>query len=100
MRQASTWDPAPGQRTFREFQTAVARAAGGVYVTQATGRWRGAEGFGEEPVFIVEALLSDNQRSTAYTETWLTFREYARQLVAQGEPSVLIVQDNEPTLIK
>lgn len=103
--QAHMWSPEPGFITWQEFLRRVSAIAGGVTVTSATGHWNGKGGLVQEPVYVVDALI---QRPGEYTksafisikETWSLFREYAAQLIANGEESVLIVRDNEPTLIR
>lgn len=97
---AQMWDPAPGFITWERFLQRVTEAAGGVTVLTGTGHWNGKHGHAIEPVYVVEALVQTNfTATTTYANTWALLREYARQLLAQGEESVLIVQDNEPTLI-
>lgn len=100
MRQAGRWDPAPGFITWETFLRRVTDAAGNVSVLSAGGHSKGRDGYGAEPVYIVEALVPYPNPACRYSRTWALFREYARQLLVQGEESVLIVDDNEPSLIQ
>jgi hypothetical protein len=101
--QAERWSPDEGSISFGELQKRIVNIAGGITVTTATGMWKGAkDGYVKEPVYVVEALIerpAQGMWNGADSALWNLLRTYAVQLLAQGEESVLIVQDNEPTLI-
>ena len=100
--QAERWSPDEGSISFGELQKRLVNIAGGITVTQATGHWAGArDGYVQEAVLIVEVLAEHGQFSSPFVQgrLWNLLRCYAAQLLRQGEESVLIVQDNEPTLI-
>lgn len=97
--QALAWDPDATAMTWTAFQRRVADIAFGVSVTALTGVWKGKLGFQHIPVFLVDALIPQEQGARE-SYVWELFRTYAAQLIRQGEESVLVVQDNEPTLIK
>lgn len=97
--QAERW--ADDEVSFGQLQSRLVSIAGGVTVMQASGRWRGRAGFVDEAVLIVEVLVANTgDDGRIYTRVWNTLRLYANQLIRNGEESVLIVQDNEPTLIR
>lgn len=99
--QAERWSPEEGSISFGELQKRLVNIAGGITVTQATGHWAGPrDGYVQEPVLIVEALFNPVARWGTRVNLWNLLRCYAAQLLRQGEESVLIVQDNEPALIK
>lgn len=94
--QADRWNEDTSM-THSEFLSRLSDLAGGYTVTQGMG---GYKNLPPEPVLIVEALLRDNEmRGLVYSSLWTLLRLYATELIAQGEKSVLIVQDNEPTFI-
>jgi hypothetical protein len=103
---ALAWDPHPETLTWDRFQHELVELAGGITVTSATGRWKGRMGMVQEPVFVAEVFVQrDPNRPGSPTtgrigELWSLIYRYARQLLAEGEESVLILQDNEPTLIR
>jgi hypothetical protein len=99
--QADKWEPDEGSISFGELQKRLVNIAGSITVLAATGPW--GHNYVQRPVFIVEVLTSsfephDGLRAQ-YAALWSLLRTYAAQLLRQGEESVLIVQDNEPTLI-
>lgn len=98
---ADRWEPDEGSISFSELQKRLVNIVGGITLTHAIGFWTGNGGYVQEPVFIVEALLHRPPlgREDGYEAVWNLLRTYAAQLIRQGEESVLIVQDNEPTLI-
>jgi hypothetical protein len=95
--QAERWenDPLQGEQAFRTFLSNLAEVAGGYTMFQAIGGYKSTP---TEAVWVVEALIR-LPGPDKYRETWALFRAYAQQLLDQGEESVLIVSDNEPTLI-
>jgi len=80
--------------TFEQFQKAVIAATGGITVMHGTH----LNDRSQQAVLVVEALMR-MPAADEWRNAWALFREYAQQLIAQGEPSVLIVHDNEPTVI-
>lgn len=99
--QADRWSPVEGSISFSELQRRIVNLTGGITVMQASGHWTGGRtGYVQEPVLVVEALApSDFIDSPRYASLWALLRCYAAQLLEAGEEAVLIVQDNEPTLI-
>lgn len=96
--QAERWSPEEGSISFGELQKRLVNIAGAITVTQASGHWAGPHySYVQEPVLIVEALAVTGRGSEPHL--WSLLRTYAAQLLRQGEESVLIVADNEPTLI-
>lgn len=93
-RQAELWTPDSTDLTFDNFQQEVIALTGGLTLSSTQSKWP-QHG---ESVFVVETLLHIPD-ATMYHMAWKLFRSYASQLIAQGEESVLIVQDNEPTFI-
>lgn len=88
--------------SFGAFQRAIVNLAGCITVTQASGHWTGGNraDYVQEAVLVVEALMpASDLPSVRCARLWALLRQYANQLLDQGEESVLIVEDNEPTLI-
>ena len=98
--QADRWS-AEGM-SFGALQRAIVNLTGGITVMQASGHWTGGNraDYVQESVLVVEALMpAADLSSDRYARLWALLRQYANQLLDQGEEAVLIVQDNEPTLI-
>jgi hypothetical protein len=96
-RATEAWQPEP-TLTFQHFLSRLAYAAGGITVTQGTSHWyAGKSGMQAESMLIVEVLPSQPED---HEDARRLLREYAEQLIADGEESVLIVEDNEPTYIE
>lgn len=96
---ADMWDPDPAKLAWPVFLRRLTAITGNVLVQTAAGHWAGRHGYAAEPVYVAETVLSGAPFPT-YINAWALLREYAHQLIAQGEESILIVQDNEPTIIK
>jgi hypothetical protein len=98
-RAADRWDPDPGNLSWQAFLRRLTDITGSATVLTGAGYWKGREGFAHEAVYIVETVIH-GEPFPAYIQTWALLRQYAHQLLADGEESILIVQDNEPTLIR